>query len=83
MKAERFNELSLVDKAWLVAEFGDLLLSMEHYDHRVHLFSLNSHFVEMYQNIETRQIEKITIANSKDLDKYLSRIVIGSLKVRR
>jgi len=83
MKEARFNELTLVDKAWLVSEFGELLLSIEYYDHRIFLFSLNSHFVEMYQNIESRQIEKICVAGYKELDKYLSRILIGSLKIIR
>jgi hypothetical protein len=83
MKAARFNELTLVDKAWLVSEFGDLLVSIEYYDYRIFLFSLNSHFVEMHQNIDSTQIEKICIASYKDLDKYLSRILIGSLKIKR
>lgn len=83
MKAARFNELTLVDKAWLVSEFGDLLVSIEYYDYRIFLFSLNSHFIEMFQNIDSRQIEKISVASYKDLDKYLSRILIGSLKIKR
>lgn len=83
MKAARFNELTLVDKAWLVSEFGDLLVSIEYYDYRIFLFSLNSHLIEMFQNIDSRQIEKISVASYKDLDKYLSRILIGSLKIKR
>lgn len=83
MKAARFNELTLVDKAWLVSEFGDLLVSIEYYDYRIFLFSLNSHLIEMFQNIDSRQIETICVASYKDLDKYLSRILIGSLKIKR
>lgn len=83
MKAARFNELTLVDKAWLVSEFGELLVSIEYYDYRIFLFSLNSHLIEMFQNIDSRQIEKISVASYKDLDKYLSRILIGSLKIKR
>ncbi|MGC1242898.1 MAG: hypothetical protein WA874_15015 [Chryseosolibacter sp.] len=83
MKPARFNELTLVDKAWLVSEFGALLLSIEYYDHRIHLFSLNSHFIEMYQNLETRQIDRISVASYKDIDKYLPRIIIGSLKIKK
>ena len=78
MKAARFNELSLVDKNWLVLEYGDYLISIEYYDYRVHLYSLNSLFIEMYQNIETRQVERITIASGNDLNKFLSRILIGN-----
>lgn len=83
MKPARFNELTLVDKAWLVAEFGQQLLSIEYYDHRIHLFSLNDSFIEIYQNIDTRQIDRISLATYKDIDKYLSRILIRSLKTRR
>ncbi len=79
MKAARFNELSLVDKNWLVLEYGEYLFSIEYYDFRVHLYSLNAHFIEVYQNIDSRQIERITIASSNDLNKFLSRILIGNL----
>ena len=82
MKAARFNELTLVDKAWLVSEFGKLLVSIEYYDHRIFLYSLNSHFIELHQNIDSRQMDRICIADYKDLDKYLSRILIGSLTIR-
>lgn len=80
MKAGRFNDLALPDKAWLVYEFGNLLYTMEYYDHRIHLYELNSNYVELYYNIATRQIDNIAVANYKSLDKYLSRIVIGTLK---
>ena len=80
MRAARFNELTLTDKSWLVSEFGKLLLSIEHYEHRIKLYSLNGHFIEMYQNIETRQVERFSVASYKDMDKYLSRIIIGSLE---
>lgn len=80
MEAGKFNELKLVDKAWLLYEFGDYLLSIEYYDHRISLHALNSNIVEMYQNIDTNEIVRISIASYGDLDKYLSRIVIGSAK---
>ena len=83
MKAARFNELTLVDKAWLVSEFGELVMSIEHYDHRIFLYSLNCHFIELHRNIQSRQIDKICIAGYKELDKYLSRILIGSLTIKR
>jgi hypothetical protein len=76
----RFSQLTMADKVWLTYEFGYLLMSIEYYDHRIHLYSLNSHYIELYQNIETRQIERADIASYRALDKYLSRILIGSLK---
>lgn len=80
MRAARFNDLTLVDKAWLVYEFGRHLLSIEYYDYRIHLYALNSDFVEIHYNIDTRQIDRISLASYAELDKYLSRILIGKLK---
>lgn len=80
MKAGTFDELPLADKFWLVQEYGQYLLSIEYYDYRVSLCALNSHFVEIYKNIDTRIIEKICIADCRGLDKFLTRIVIGNLK---
>jgi hypothetical protein len=80
MKAGTFNELTLADKYWLVQEYGQYLASIEYYDYRVTLCALNSHFVEICKNIDTRIIEKISIADCRDLDKFLSRILIGNLK---
>jgi hypothetical protein len=80
MRQVRFNELPITDKALLVAEFGNFLQSIEFYDYRVHLYALNSHFIEVYYNILTRQVERISLADYNELDKYLSRIILPSLK---
>jgi hypothetical protein len=80
MKAGAFNQLPLTDKFWLVQEYGHYLLSIEYYDYRVSLCALNSEFVEIYKNIDTRIIEKICIADSRALDKFLTRVIIGNLK---
>jgi hypothetical protein len=80
MEQLKFDDLSLADKAFLINEFAHPLVSIEYYDYRIHLFSLNNHFVELFQNVGTRQIHKISIASYSDLDKYLSRILIGSFK---
>ena len=61
-------------------EFASPLLSIEYYDYRVDLFSLNSLLIERYQNIETEEVERIFVAEYADLDKYLSQIMIGRLK---
>ena len=82
MELNSFNNLSLPDRASLIGEYGKLLTSMEYYGVRVYLFSLNSSLVEIFENVETRQITEITIATYDALDKYLSRILIGNLKTR-
>ena len=80
MQTRSFEDLPLALKADLIHGFGRLVLSIEHYDHRIDLFSLDGIFIEQYENIDTRQIERISVATYRDLDKYLSRIIIGSLK---
>jgi hypothetical protein len=76
----KFNELPLTDKALLMAEFGNYLESIEFYDYWIHLYGLHSNFIEVYYNIHTRQIDKIAMADYNDLDKYLNRIIIQSLR---
>jgi hypothetical protein len=80
MRQVKFNELPLTDKALLVSEFGSFLESIEFYDYRIHLYSLNSNFIEIYYNILTRQIERIVLVDYQALDKYLSRILIPNLR---
>jgi hypothetical protein len=80
MKTPCFNDLPLALKADLIHDLGRLVLSIEHYDYRIDLYDIDGLLVEQYENIDKRLIEKITLATYHDLDKYLSRIVIGSLK---
>ncbi len=80
MKKTSFNDLSLELRTSIVDEFASPLLSIEYYDYRVDLFSLNSLLIERYQNIETEEVERIFVAEYADLDKYLSQIMIGRLK---
>jgi hypothetical protein len=76
MRPIHFNDLTLKDKKLLIEDLGTLLCSIEHYDHRVYLYSMNTHYVEVYENIGSREIDRCTIAEYSDLDKYLSRISI-------
>jgi hypothetical protein len=79
MQQVKFNELPLTDKALLIAEFGNYLESIEFYDYWIHLYALHSHFIEIYYNIHTRQIDKISLVDYCDLDKYLNRIVLTNV----
>lgn len=80
MNQVRFNELPITDKALLIAEFGNFLSSAEFYDYRVHLYSLNSHYIEVYSNTLTRQVDRISLATKDDLDKHLVKISLPDLK---
>jgi len=81
MKTSCFNDLSLTLKRKIIREFATPVVSIEYYDHRIDLFSLHTSLIECYQNISTGMIEKISEASYRDLDKYLSRIMIGNLKL--
>lgn len=75
-----FNKLTLHDRAMLIAEFGVYLESIEWFSsHWIHLYSIEGHFVEVYYNLLTRQIDLITMISYDGLDKYLPRIVINGL----
>jgi hypothetical protein len=76
MGAMRFNDLSMHDKRVLVEDFSTELCSIEFYDHRIHLYALDSLLIEAYHNIDTGEIERITVASYGDLDKFLTRIRI-------
>lgn len=80
MKMANFNDLTMVDKAWLMYEFGNFLMSIEYYDYRLHLYALNGQFIEVFENIYTHQVESIEVACYGSLDKYLNRIVLGNIK---
>jgi hypothetical protein len=82
MKDLSFDALKIKDKWILVNDFADELMSIEFYDHRIRLYSLNTLFIESYQNIETREMETIRTISREDLDKFLSQITIPSLLVR-
>jgi hypothetical protein len=79
MNVENFDKLTIENKILLVEDMGDLVCSIEFYEHRIFLFAFNAMFVEAYRNIETDQIEKIHSVSYADLDKFLSRVTLGNL----
>lgn len=76
MKDFAFNGLPVSRQLGILNDFSILVHSMEYYDHRINLHSLGSYFIEVYEDLETRRIEKIRVASYSDLDKYLSQIII-------
>ena len=79
MKNIVFNDLPLKDKCVIVDDYADELCSIEHYDHRIYLYAINDLFIESYHNIETKEIERITIAEYKDMGKFLPWITLSAL----
>jgi hypothetical protein len=79
MNSQNFDELTINNKIVLIEDMGELVCSIEFYEHRIFLFSFNSMFVEAYRNIDTDKIEKIQTVTFQELDKFLSRIMLGNL----
>jgi hypothetical protein len=74
-----FNELRMQDKLTIVEDFATELCSIEYYDHRIYLYAINDLMIEAYHNIATKEIEKIVVAEYRDLDKFLPWITLSSL----
>ena len=79
MRPTPFNDLSLEQKQLLIEDLAIQIFSMEYYDHRIHLYSLNGLMIEAYYNIESKALDKIETVSYQNLDKYLSRILIDNL----
>ena len=77
MQQNKFNDLTLPDKALIIAEYGIFISQQQYYDYRVHLYSLHRNFVEVFYNCLTRHIERITLMTDlRDIDKYLVNITL-------
>jgi hypothetical protein len=73
----KFNELPIEQRLVLMIEYGSYTgESFEFYDYWRHLYMFNSHFIEIWYNTHTRQIEKVVMLNYKDLDKYTDRMIL-------
>jgi hypothetical protein len=79
MVVQSFDNLKISDKILLIEDMGELVFSLEFYEHRIYLFSFNTMFIEAYKNLETEKFEKIHSINLTDLDKFLSQITLGNL----
>jgi hypothetical protein len=79
MKDLKFDMLSRENQMVLLSDFATRICSIEYYDHRIALYALNNIYIEAYQNIETKEIEKIVSIDFRDLDKFLLHITFSSL----
>jgi hypothetical protein len=78
-----FNELPMKDKLVIVEDYATELCSIEFYDHRIYLYAINDLMIEAYHNIETREVERIIIAEYRDLDKFLPWITLSSSLLKK
>jgi hypothetical protein len=76
-----FNDLSLEKKTLAIEEGGQFLEQIVYFNEKVDLYSLNNQFIEVYFSIATHSVKKITIADSSDMTKFISRISIKKMSV--
>ncbi|HEY0654421.1 MAG TPA: hypothetical protein VGD65_14875 [Chryseosolibacter sp.] len=79
MDVQAFDNLKINEKMLLLEDMGELVFSMEFYEHRIFLYSFDSMFIEAYKNLETNEVEKIHTVSLADLDKFLSQVTLGNL----
>lgn len=79
MNVQSFDSLKMAEKILLIEDMGELVFSLEFYEHRIYLFSFNAMFIEAYKNIQTDEFEKIHSVSLADLDKFLAQITLGNL----
>jgi hypothetical protein len=59
-----------------ITNFGQYIETIEYYNRRINLYSVDSDYYEVYYNQETNEIEKINLVTDQDLTKYLNRIKV-------
>lgn len=57
-----------------IFNYGQFIESIEYYNRRVNLYSIDSDFYEVYYNQDSSEIEKINQVTEHDLNKYVNRI---------
>src|SRR5688572_12244635 len=74
MVMDEFNTLSLNDRVYILMEKGNFLESFAYHNYYILLYSLGTHFIELFYDKSTSQIVWILEANENDLNKYLNQI---------
>ena len=76
---ERFNSLELRYKGSLLKKNAVYLMLTNYQHYTVTLYYWDRFFIEHYYDDELGQATRITLANAKDLDKFLKEISITGL----
>lgn len=74
MSSKEFNQLSNDKKARIILNESVFLASIQDYNCKVHLYSLNNFFVEVRLTPITNDVMKIAIVNTNELDKFIHQI---------
>lgn len=77
---EQFRNLNLGIKLQFVINHGTLVCEIKYYGFLVELYILNGHYIEMFYNIHTREVEEIEILKPTErrLGLYAEHVDISS-----
>jgi hypothetical protein len=74
---KEFNLLTFDERVSMLWDIGIFLDTIDHLNQNVKLYSLYSFFVEVYYNMNNKQVIKLNIAGPDEMTKYLGRITIA------
>ena len=76
MNEARFNRLSLAERGDMVWKHGEFVDSVICNNYCLMLYNLDDKFVELYLDLDSKNIVWISLANEYDLEKYLTHVHI-------
>jgi hypothetical protein len=76
---DAFNVLDIRSKSALLYSHGYLVETISYFHYRVNLYSFDRMFIEEFYDTETKGITRISVAEDRDLRKYLLQIDISEL----
>jgi hypothetical protein len=76
---ETFNGLDMQSKTLLLGVYGHVIERISYFQYHVTLYSFDRFFIEEFFDTETKSITRISIAEERDLKKYLMHIDISTL----
>lgn len=80
VQINKFNKLTLEEKAWYIWNSATFLHSREDSEFRYNLFYLNNYYVELLYNIQGNEVDKIrAFFSSTFITAYLENISLEEL----
>jgi hypothetical protein len=73
---ERFNQLSLEDRASVFRAFAKFVSHTDVDLYRVQLYELEGHFIEVWFDPIKNKVEKLVMPDYEELDKHLDNITL-------
>jgi hypothetical protein len=76
---EVFNSLDFMAKREIIRKEAQFIGSAIYYHYVIKLYSWERFFIEQYYDTEAKMITRITIADNRELEKYLNSISLEDL----